>query len=148
MGPFWGGGCDVLEGQSHMMGTKNPHIECIFDQFWCHMWHQNWHQYVCEPHYVNLFFVNLLHSPGVWFFDIPYDIFWHFDTSLRPPQPITGLFFFAIQGIIIIFFYGSGLLYGFVFSWFLEMESGTHTIYCDQRAIKMKTSGSPSLLQN
>ena len=28
---------------------------------------------MCEPHYVNLFFfVNLLHSPDVWLFDI-----WH-----------------------------------------------------------------------
>ena len=27
---------------------------------------------MCEPHYVNLFFVNLLHSPCIWLFDI-----WH-----------------------------------------------------------------------
>ena len=27
---------------------------------------------MCEPHYVNVFFVNLLHSPCVWLFDIWY----------------------------------------------------------------------------
>ena len=31
----------------------------------------------CEPHYVNLFFVNLLHSPCVWCFDI-----WHLFDNL------------------------------------------------------------------
>ena len=32
---------------------------------------------MCEPHYVNLFFVNLLHSPCVWLFDI-----WHLFDNL------------------------------------------------------------------
>ena len=57
-----------------------------FEGFW-------WPSYVtskidinmCEPHYVNLFFfVNLLHSLCVWFFDIWHlfdnlTSFWHFD---------------------------------------------------------------------
>ena len=44
---------------------------------------------MCEPHYVNLFFfVNLLHSPCVWLFDIrhPFDnltSFWQLDIFLR-----------------------------------------------------------------
>ena len=75
-----------------------------------------------EPNYFNLFFGNLLHSPHVWLFDIwhlfenltsfwQFDIFltheqwgtwamghmtsfWQFDTfKLKPPQPVTGLFF-------------------------------------------------------
>ena len=32
---------------------------------------------ICEPHCVNFFFVNLLHSPGIWFFDI-----WHLFDNL------------------------------------------------------------------
>ena len=44
-----------------------------------HMWHQNWHQYVwtslCQFNY----FVHLLHSLGVWFFDI-----WQKDVKYVP----------------------------------------------------------------
>ena len=46
---------------------------------------------MCEPHYVNLFFiVSLLHSPGVWLFDI----FWQFDTdfNLNHFNPSQGYF--------------------------------------------------------
>ena len=40
---------------------------------------------MCEPHYVNLFFVNLLRSPCVWLFDIWHlfdnlTFFWHLAT--------------------------------------------------------------------
>ena len=38
----------------------------------------------CEPHYFNLFFVNLLHSPGVWIFDI-----WHLFDNLTSFNILT-----------------------------------------------------------
>ena len=42
-----------------------------------HLWHQNWHQYLWTSLCQFIFFVNLLHSPGVWFFDI-----WHLFDNL------------------------------------------------------------------
>ena len=46
-----------------------------------HMWCQNWRQYLCMSLCQFTFFVNLLHSPGVWFFDIwhPFDNLTSFD---------------------------------------------------------------------
>ena len=41
------------------------------------MWHQNWCQYLWTSLCQFIFFVNLLHSPGVWFFDI-----WHLFNNL------------------------------------------------------------------
>ena len=42
-----------------------------------HIWHQNWHQYVWTSLCQFIFFVNLLHSPDVWLFDI-----WHLFDNL------------------------------------------------------------------
>ena len=60
------------------------------------MWHQNWHQYVYTLLCLKFFFVNLLHIPGVWF--LTFDIFCDIMTllKLKPPQPITGLFFILL----------------------------------------------------
>ena len=49
---------------------------------------------MCEPHCVNLFFMNLVHSSSVWFFDIWHlfhelTSFWHFDFLLKSFQPIS-----------------------------------------------------------
>ena len=62
-------------------------------KFW-----QYWHQYLWTS--LCQFFVNLLHSPPVWLFDIwhlfdNFTFFWHFDPwiKLKPPQPVTWLFF-------------------------------------------------------
>ena len=44
-----------------------------------HMWHQNWHQYVWTSLCQFIFFVHLLHSLGVWFFDI-----WQKDVQYVP----------------------------------------------------------------
>ena len=46
------------------------HILRVFGHY--HMWCQNWHQYVWTSLCQFIFFVNLLHSPCVWLFDI-----WH-----------------------------------------------------------------------
>ena len=46
-----------------------------------HMWHQNWHQYVWTSLCQFIFFVNLLHSPCVWLFDI-FLTTWHLFDNL------------------------------------------------------------------
>ena len=53
-----------------------------------HMWHQNWCQYLWTSLCQFNFFVNHLHSLGVWFFDIWHlfdDLtsFWHLDIFLK-----------------------------------------------------------------
>ena len=85
---------------------------------------KNWRQYVWTSLCQFIFFMNLLHSLCVWFFDIWHlfdnlTSFWQFDIfltheqwgtwpmghmgngahlldtlKLKPPQPVTGLFFF------------------------------------------------------
>ena len=89
---------------SHMMVTKNPqnvHRKCFWTILVIFIFDIKIDVNMCEPHYVNLlFFVNLLYSLCVWLFDI-WHLFWHFDIfltfwnffKLKPPQPITGLFF-------------------------------------------------------
>ena len=42
-----------------------------------HLWRQNWRQYLWTSLCQFIFFLNLLHSPGVWFFDI-----WHLFDNL------------------------------------------------------------------
>ena len=58
---------------SHMNVTKNPQNvdrNYIWPILMTSMCDVKIDINICEPHYVNLFFVNLLHSPGVLFFDI------------------------------------------------------------------------------
>ena len=43
-----------------------------------HMWHQNWYQYLWTSLCQFISFVNLLHSPEVWLFDI-----WHLFDNLH-----------------------------------------------------------------
>ena len=48
-----------------------------------HLWRQNWRQYLWTSLCQFIFFVNLLHSPGVWF--LTFDIFlttWHLFDNL------------------------------------------------------------------
>ena len=52
-----------------------------------HLWHQNWRQYLWTSLCQFNFFVNLLHSLGVWIFDIWHlfdnlTSFWHFQCKL------------------------------------------------------------------
>ena len=70
--------------------TLNVCILTNFDDL--HMWHQNWHWYVWIV--LCLFFVSLLHSPGVLFF-WHLTSFWqfdirHFDTLLKPSSFFSG----------------------------------------------------------
>ena len=63
------------EGHQNCSKTLSMHIFRVFGHH--HMWHQNWRQYVWTSLCQFIFFVNLLHSPCVWLFDI-----WHiFDNS-------------------------------------------------------------------
>ena len=73
-----------------MMVTKNPqnvHRKCFWTILVTFIFDVKIDINMCEPHYVNLSFVNLLHSLCVWLFDIwhLFDIltsFWHFDIFL------------------------------------------------------------------
>ena len=59
-----------------------------------HMWRQNWRQYVWTPSCQFILFVNLLHSQGVWSFDIWYlfdnltsfDILTHYSSITHVPH--------------------------------------------------------------
>ena len=59
-----------------------------------HLWRQNWRHYLWTSLCQFIFFVNLLHSLGVWFFDIWHlfdnlTSFWHFGCKLpMGPLPI------------------------------------------------------------
>ena len=81
-----------------------------------HMWCQNWHQYVWTSLCQFLFFVNLLHSLGVWFFDIflttwhlfdnwtSFDILTHYlACTLLPmcPKPLYPIVHVPIPPVII-----------------------------------------------
>ena len=63
------------EGHQNCSKTLSMHILRVLSHH--HMWHQNWHQYVWTSLCQFIFFVNLLHSPCVWLFDI-----WHLFDSL------------------------------------------------------------------
>ena len=63
------------EGHQNCSKTLCMHILRVFGHY--HMWHQNWHQYVWTSLCQFIFFVNLLHSPCVWLFDI-----WHLFDNL------------------------------------------------------------------
>ena len=61
-----------IKYEGHQNCSKNifMHILRVFGYH--HMWCQNWHQYVWTSLCQFILFVNLLHSPWVWLFDI-----WH-----------------------------------------------------------------------
>ena len=63
------------EGHQNCPKILSMNILRVFSDH--HMWRQNWHQYVWTSLCQFKFFVNLLHSLGVWFFDI-----WHFFDNL------------------------------------------------------------------
>ena len=63
------------EGHQNCSKTLSMHILRVFGHH--HMWRQNWHQYVWTSLCEFIFFVNLLHSPCVWLFDI-----WHLFDNL------------------------------------------------------------------
>ena len=58
------------EGHQNCPKILSMNISRVFSDH--HMWRQNWRQYLWTSLCQFIFFVNLLHSPGVWFFDI-----WH-----------------------------------------------------------------------
>ena len=91
-------------------------VHTYWCQFSCHIWwssktlkmstESNFEQFwwldvkivinICEPHYANLFFVNLLHSPNVWLFNIWHlfdnlTSFWQLETllKLKSAHPVT-----------------------------------------------------------
>ena len=80
------------------MVTKNPqnvHRKCFWTILVTFIFDIKIDVNMCEPHYVNLFFLwTSLHSLCVWHLTS----FWHFDLfltfwhpfKLKPPQPITG----------------------------------------------------------
>ena len=63
------------EGHQNCSKPLSMHILRVFGHH--HMWWQNWHQYVWTSLCQFIFFVNLLHSPCVWLFDI-----WHLFDNL------------------------------------------------------------------
>ena len=91
---------DPIQPMPHLLMT--PFDQCSIRE-WHHSTNASFLNVLCirsfAPHEVNLFFVNLSHSPGVWFFDIWYlfdnlTSFWQFDTLLKKLQLITGWGFF------------------------------------------------------
>ena len=65
----------IYEDHQNCSKTLSMHILRVFGGH--HMWCQNWHQYVWTSLCQFIFFVNLLHSPCVWLFDI-----WHLFDNL------------------------------------------------------------------
>ena len=63
------------EGHQNWSKILSMDILRVFDHH--HIWCQNWHQYVWTSSCQFIFFVNLLHSPCVWLFDI-----WHLFDNL------------------------------------------------------------------
>ena len=63
------------EGHQNCSKTLSMHILRVFGHH--HMWRQYWCQHVWTSLCQFIFFVNLLHSPCVWFFDI-----WHLFDNL------------------------------------------------------------------
>ena len=63
------------EGHQNCPKILSMNIVRVFSNH--HLWHQNWHQYLWTSLCQFNFFVNLLHSLGVWFFDI-----WHLFDNL------------------------------------------------------------------
>ena len=67
------------EGHQNCPKILSMNILRVFSDH--HLWHQNWHQYLWTSLCQFNFFVNLLHSLGVWFFDI-WLFFWQHDIFL------------------------------------------------------------------
>ena len=63
------------EGHQNCSKTLSMHILRVFGHH--HMWRQNWRQHVWTSLCQFIFFVNPLHSPCVWLFDI-----WHLFDNL------------------------------------------------------------------
>ena len=63
------------EGHQNCPKILSVNILRVFSDY--HMWRQNWHQYLWTSLCQFIFLVNLLHSPGVWCFDI-----WHLFDNL------------------------------------------------------------------
>ena len=63
------------EGHQNCPKILSMNILSVFSDH--HLWRQNWHQYLWTSLCQLNFFVNLLHSLGVWFFDI-----WHLFDNL------------------------------------------------------------------
>ena len=63
------------EGHQNCLKILSINILSVFSDH--HLWRQNWHQYLWTSLCQFIFFVNLLHSLGVWIFDI-----WHFFDNL------------------------------------------------------------------
>ena len=63
------------EGHKNCLKILSINILSVFSDH--HLWRQNWHQYLWTSLCQFIFFVNLLHSLGVWIFDI-----WHFFDNL------------------------------------------------------------------
>ena len=63
------------EGHQNCPKILSVNILRVFSDH--HMWRKNWCQYLWTSLCQFIFFVNLLHSPGVWFFDI-----WHLFDNL------------------------------------------------------------------
>ena len=63
------------EGHQNCSKTLSMHILRVFGHH--RIWRQNWHQYMWTSLCQFNFFVNLLHSPCVWLFDI-----WHLFDNL------------------------------------------------------------------
>ena len=84
------------EGHQNCPKILSMNILSVFSDH--HLWHQNWHQYLWTSLCQFNFFVNLLHSLGVSFFDIWHlfdklTSFWYFDTfnlnHLSPHRAIS-----------------------------------------------------------
>ena len=80
------------EGHQNCSKTLSMHILRAFGHH--HMWRQNWRQYVWTSLCQFIFFVNLLHSPCVWLFDILHlfdnlTSFWQLDIFLTYGQQDT-----------------------------------------------------------
>ena len=68
---FW---CQIWRSPKLFKNTFYAHLR-VFGHH--HMWRQNWRQYLWTSLCQFIFFVNLLHSPCVWLFDI-----WHLFDNL------------------------------------------------------------------
>ena len=67
------------EGHQNCPKILSMNILRVFSDH--HLWCQNWRQYLWTSLCQFIFFVNLLHSLGVWFFDI-WHSFWQLDIFL------------------------------------------------------------------
>ena len=79
------------EGHQNCLKILSMNILSVFSDH--HLWRQNWRQYLWTSLCQFNFFVNLLHSLGVWFFDIWHlfdnlTSFWYFG-SKSPMGPLS-----------------------------------------------------------